>query len=222
MKISSSHRKSDRAFTKVELVIVIVGLAVLLGAVFLPSLARLKMKNKRIKCINSLKQVGLSFRLFAIDDKAYYPMQVSTNEGGSLEYVGSGETFRHFLALSNEINVPRVLICPVDDSSRIEAKSFQKDFIRNQNTSYFVGLDSNEENGGTILSGDRYLEIDSKRVTGVIDLSKSANFAWSTNYHGGYGNVAFGDGSVAQLDDTGLRRALAESGNLTNRVSIPD
>jgi len=46
----------------------------------------------RINCINNLKQVGLSFRQWALDHGDQYPFNVSTNAGGTMELyaVGSG------------------------------------------------------------------------------------------------------------------------------------
>ena len=59
------------------------------------------------KCRSNLKQVYLSFALFAHDHDGLYPMQLSTNSGGSMEHVGTGRTLEHFRALSNELNVPK-------------------------------------------------------------------------------------------------------------------
>jgi len=40
-------------------------------------------------------------------------------------------------------------------------------------------------------------------------------------YHDYHGYVAFGDGSVHQLDSAGLQKALRNSGVATNRLAIP-
>lgn len=208
-----------KAFTFVELVFVIAAIAILI-LVILPS--RHHHGYGRIKCVNNLKQVGLSFRLFATDHRDFYPMRVSTNEGGSLEYVGSGETFRHFLVMSNDLNVPKILLCPLDDSSRREAENFTTDFNANTNVSYFVGLDAIETKPSLILSGDRQLSMNGKPLKGVVEITGNQKLKWTTDpIHSG-GNIALADGSVQQTTTKTLNALFSQSGALTNRLSIPD
>ena len=59
-----------------------------------------------INCINNLKQVGLGLRMWAGDNDDKFPMQVSTNQGGTKEWVGSTNVFWHVLVLSNEMGSP--------------------------------------------------------------------------------------------------------------------
>src|SRR4051812_27380779 len=108
-------------FTLIELlcVIAIVGI---LAALLLPALSQAKARAQRIQCINNLRESGVAFHLFAHDHGGKFPMQVSTNAGGSLEFLQSayklsGEfyfIFRHFQPLSNELMTPRPLVCPND------------------------------------------------------------------------------------------------------------
>ena len=46
-------------------------------------------------------------------------MQISTNDGGSAEYVGNvaanvNAIWYHFAALSNELSTPKIITCPSD------------------------------------------------------------------------------------------------------------
>src|SRR5258708_7561361 len=101
MKIFS-HSFTTKAFTLIELLTIIVAIAVIVG-VLIPLTSRPRVYINYVNCSNNLKQIGLSFRLFANDNGDRYPAAVSTNEGGSLEFVQTSEAFRHLQTLSNEL-----------------------------------------------------------------------------------------------------------------------
>jgi hypothetical protein len=94
----------------------------LLPALLLPSLANAKKRAQSINCVNNLKQVGLAFRIWSLDHEDQFPFNVSTNAGGTLELCQADaegydrNAVFHFMTLSNELSVPKILVCPADKS----------------------------------------------------------------------------------------------------------
>src|SRR4051812_20766968 len=104
------HSGKNRAFTLVEMLVVIAIIGVL-AALLLPALTRGKQRAQRIQCIGNLKEIGTAFHLFAHDHQGKFPMQILQSEGGSEEYVIAGNniggtfyfSYRHLQALANEL-----------------------------------------------------------------------------------------------------------------------
>ncbi len=201
-----------------EFMVVAAVLAILV-VIFLPRLNR-PPRSPRINCVNNLKMVGLSFRLWALDNGDKFPMQVSLTNGGTMELIGQGDVYPHFLVMSNELNTPKVLYC-LADQKRKPATAFTPS-LANSNISYFVGLDANESTPQMLLSGDDCLTVGGKPVKpGLLLLSTNATVAWTKARHNRQGNVGLADGSVISVDTSGLQRALFNSSVATNRLAMP-
>jgi type II secretory pathway pseudopilin PulG len=210
---------NSRGFTLVMLLVVIAVLA-LLAAMLLPALASAKKKAQQINCVNNLKQCGLAFRIWEGDNNDKYPMAVSTSAGGTMEYSTGADTFRHFQVMSNELSTPRILICPAD--TRIVANDFVR--LENQNVSYFVDLDANDNFPQRFLDGDRNITGDSEPENGILKLVPGQSASWTETIHVNQGNVGLADGSVQQYSNSGLQNALQNSGGPTNtwHISLPE
>ncbi len=163
-------------------------------------------------------QIGISFRIWEGDHTNLYPMSISTNFGGTLEYVERGETFRHFQVMSNELATPIVLICPAD--VRRPAKDFWFAF-GNTNISYFVSVDADDSRPQDLLSGDRNIVGGTKLANGILEITTNQLVGWSSEMHNGVGNIGIADGSVQTTSSSFLRQMLVQSGIATNRLAIP-
>ena len=140
----------------------VAGLVLIVVAVFL-LVGMLTMfpgdlvKAKRITCVNNLKQIGLAFRTWAIDNDGRFPFNVSTNAGGTMEFCATGadgfdsNAALHFQVMSNELSTPSILVCP-EDGSRKPARGFPS--LRPSNVIYRLhsGTNLNESNPSAVLA----------------------------------------------------------------------
>src|SRR5215510_8292861 len=77
-RVAQSHRGG---FTLIELLVVIAIIGILAG-MLLPALSRAKEKARGIKCVNSLKQMGYAFAMYADDNNDLYPTTAGFNGSG--------------------------------------------------------------------------------------------------------------------------------------------
>ena len=164
-------RQQIRAFTLIELLVVIAIIAIL-AAMLLPALAAAKKKAQRISCVNNLKQITLSFKLWAGDNNDRVPMKVDSGSGGPpnqntwatlADGAASPYTYQIFGVMSNELSTPKVIVCPSDERSAHTNFALQAGnssagvYLNNTVVSYFAGRDADETFLGPqgIQVGDR-------------------------------------------------------------------
>lgn len=204
--------------TLLELLVVIIVIGILAALVL--SVFSQRRPVLKIRCSSNLKQVGLSFRLWAGDNADKFPMQVSVTNGGSMEFIPEGNVFSHFRAMSNELGTPQILICP-EDSKRKPAADFNTGFTDN-NISYFVGADADQTRPTTMLAGDRNLALGKQRLPhGLYELTNGSPLQWTSLTHANFGHLALSDGSAWKCNTKQLNDFLQKTGLATNRLVLP-
>lgn len=214
--IKSKTQRGCRGLTLTEVLVILAILGVL-WLLLIPARHGGRAKATRIACVNNLKQVGLAFRIWA-DQHEIFPMALSRTNGGTMEFAGILME-RHFQVMSNELSIPKILICPDDRKHRIATNSFAH--LDKSNISYFVGVDATSENPQTLLTGDWNITNGTPIRRGLLMLSTNESAGWTRDVHNKAGNIALTDGSVQQLSSPGLREAIAHTGIITNRLAIP-
>ena len=228
-----SNRNPNCAFTLIDLM-AIMGVLAFFLVMLLPALRPARATNCRQSCSSHLKQIGLAYRQWAIDNNDKFPDQVSTANGGAKEWVEAGAVYTAYLVMSNELNTPKILVCPeANRRSIIPATTFGFPhppgvistwipLTNNSSVTYFVGLDADETRPDTILSGDdNFLVNGVKPKSGVLLLGMNSEVAWTKDRHVSQGNLALADGSVLGLTTPMLKKTLVNTGAATNRLAMP-
>jgi prepilin-type N-terminal cleavage/methylation domain-containing protein len=215
-----------KAFTLVELAVVIAVLAIL-AASLLPVLGAAKPAALRLVCGNNLRQVAVAFQTWGNSHNGNMPMKTTGAQGGNSEDVGirtlgtsqgtSRGVSKIFLCMSNELVTPKILFCPAEYeiNYRQFASSFSATgndvlYTNDLNVSYFIGVDASEFSPRMCFAGDHNIGGDNNPPTTAYCAAPSTykpSFAvwlgtdWSANMGPAFmANQHFAQGNVALAD----------------------
>ena len=223
----AASEKTHRAFTLVELFVVVAIILIIASMLHSPYSSAKKIA-KQVQCISNLRQVTIGYIIWADANTNQFPWEVSTNVGGTMELIAQGNAAAHFLPTATNFNYPRTLVCPTDKSRRA-ATNFPS--IGNSNLSYFISmtasLKSPPSRSSTILAGDRHLSLNNQAVkAGLFETTNFTALAWTTELHNNAKNsplgvLAFADGHCEVVKSKKLAEVVQRQSIVTNRLAIP-
>jgi prepilin-type N-terminal cleavage/methylation domain-containing protein len=111
-----------RAFTLVEL-LVVIGIIALLVGMLLPSLAKARQAAQRVECLSNLREVSTSFRMYAMANHDHVPLGYRAGmakQFNSMIYSGTSKRFVLFglLYTAGAMPKPQVFFCPAENDPR--------------------------------------------------------------------------------------------------------
>jgi hypothetical protein len=208
------------AFTRLELVACLAGLAVLVSLA-LPALAATTSRSHVVQCLNNLRQVGRGVQVWGADHQNDPPWRTLVSDGGTQPNSGTkpGNAWFEFTAMSNEIFTPRILACPADAGVQVATDYSAYLTLKQFATSYLINLHNLGSAPQTVLCGDRNVRFSPGSTScayGVnnvssYDLLAPSGNAWTNAVHSFQGNVVLMDGSVFETTSTQLHAALGRS-----------
>lgn len=197
-------------YTLLEMLLVVTIIAIL-AMMLLPVVSKAKGRSKQIACLSQLKQIGLGFIAYAHDHGDRFPFEVPVKEGGTAELVDLARqtqddiyyAYAHFQAISNQVNEPKVFVCPAD--YRTPAESMRE--MRNENVSYFVAMTAKFSDPDSLLAGDRHIR-DANSRGSVLKFTGVSQPVWTAAGHEFKGNLLFSGGHAERTGNAGLAAAM--------------
>ncbi len=112
-------RNHPRAFTLVEL-LVVIGIIALLISILLPSLNKAREQGNRVACLSNLRQLGGAMIMYTNENKGYFPRSSASanaaddwifweagrdlNEGALVKYLGNLFVANHYRCPSDNVD----------------------------------------------------------------------------------------------------------------------
>jgi prepilin-type processing-associated H-X9-DG protein len=179
-----SDRSAERAFTVLELLVVLVVLMLLVAMLF-PAFSGRSSPSWIMRCVNNQKQLALAATLYSLDHSDNFPNMDNT--------VGNDGPTAFSLITKFTGNPTNIFICPAVAKEREKTRRWHQRRFAPQITLAFFASNGND-----------YAYYDGLIATTNLNAFMGDRFAWTNrssglkglNHPSGLANVAFTDGHV--------------------------
>lgn len=200
-----------RAFTLIELLIVIAIIGVLASMLF-PAIGTIQKRGRNVLCLAQLQQVGV----------ASHDQSVSANRSPAALQIGTNSP--SFNAIVSGMSSAHAFLCPSD--TRRPAGS-NTTVLNDMPVSYFISRSTPPDEPTTIVAGDRNFTyqpsaLPPARVTGDVTLIITNKFGWTRAIHDTKGNILQSDGSAQLTTSATLNRLMALQPGPTATWFVPN
>lgn len=212
-------RVGRQAFTLIELLVVIAIIAVLAGLLFPAAQGAMEMA-RRARCANNLRQLGLSFNAFAVDNDGYLPhcrMTIQADLTGGTPYLDQQGNIRFGvtnLFARGYVKELSVWVCPSDrldnvPANRVSVAKSITAFDPTKNCSYLYIVGHNIMNSEEITTTAPVLTDESNEdEDGSLHANQMKSITANDNHGANYRVVLYLDGHVSAVETPDAANAI--------------
>ena len=193
---------NNRAFTAIDLAVVVAGLS--LPAMLLPALGKAKAKANRIKCTNNLRSVYTGHVSFTWDNNERLPWQLTPTQLKNHRFADRSQTLNieriwASPAMKRELQTPKILVSPCDPQAAVTNERIQKNWrsyspqgptLPRQGLSYALHLGADTSRPWNIMALTRNIDGDDALPYELFD-ETTHKVPFGRSLRAGSANAAF-------------------------------